>query len=185
MPDAPAPDREPALPAELVRQRETWDCGVACLAMVTGRTYEDVLSALPHSIIEYAEANDGIPTLNMAALLGGFGLATRTVFAKLDRWWEDGLAGLRLADVKGHYVVVLPDNRVLDPAQGETDVTFYPQAFHVWEIHRPEAIRAQALRDCRKRIESVTLGCAPATSWEEGFTAGLVEANRVIREAQP
>lgn len=120
-----------------VPQRESWDCGVACLAMVAGISYEAALDAIGETGRTYGPNNKGLPSRWMPNYLGALGLAVRHGFGKLGpEWWRDGLTGLRLLNVSGHYVVALPDNRVLDPAQGETDVTYYPQAFDVWEVHR-------------------------------------------------
>lgn len=131
-PVAPAQRPEPVY----VAQRDSWDCGVACLAMVSGRTYDAVLAGLGAQAVEGYRQTGGISTAHMPQLLGELGLATRTVFPRAEEWWTTPLTGLRLADVRGHYVVVLPDNTVLDPARGPgRAVADYANAFHLWEIH--------------------------------------------------
>jgi hypothetical protein len=122
-----------------VPQRQSWDCGIACLAMVAGIPYEAAWEVVGPSSHAHGQLNGGLPTTWMPSFLGKLGIAVRCGFAKQGpEWWHDGLTGLRLADVSGHYIVVLPDNRVHDPARGPTPrhVSDYPQAFNVWEIHR-------------------------------------------------
>lgn len=118
-----------------VPQRASWDCGIACLAMVTGLTY-DVAAAALGPRANFAAAHSRLPSGWMPRFLGQHGLATRQVHLSPE-WWLD-LQGVRLANVGGHYVVVLPDNTVHDPQLGPyQSIVGYPRAFHCWEIHYP------------------------------------------------
>lgn len=132
--DTPSPP-EATVPERVIFQRDSWDCGVASLAMVAGITYEAALAVIGPEHVEHARRNNGLPNVWMPNYLGQLGIATRTVFCRSGNWWEDGLSGLRIASVCGHFIVVLPDDRVLDPARGERHVADYERAFHVWEIH--------------------------------------------------
>lgn len=115
-----------------VPQRGAKDCGIACVAMVAGISYEEAHALTGHLIT----ADHGIYTCHMPAILGALGIATRTVFMSAANWHED-LHGIRLADVGGHYVVVDASDNVLDPARGPGQpISNYPKAFHAWEIHR-------------------------------------------------
>lgn len=144
-----------------IHQREEWDCGVAALAMAAGLTYDDTLKAVPAAVIEYAKINRGISTAHIPAILGGLGIATRCRFVKEgSAWWDDGLLGLRLCDVSGHFIIVRPDGLVNDPARGEgLPIADYPQAFQVWEIHpRP----APPSDEVVARVDQRDDGCWPA-----------------------
>ena len=116
-----------------VPQRGPKDCGVACLAMVTGLPYDEVLKNLTENTFN---EEHGIYTIHMPQLLGSFNIATRTLFATHGKKWHEDLEGLRIAELGGHYVVVLPDNTVHDPGRGPNrQLADYTKAFQVWEIH--------------------------------------------------
>jgi hypothetical protein len=171
-----------------VMQRDNWDCGVACLAMLTGRSYEEELASLGKQSIDLYRTNRGINTAIMPALLGERGFAVRTTFARFDQPWSTGLTGLRLADVRGHYVVVLPDDRVLDPGRGERHIRDYAEAFHVWEIHDLARLTRE-LEEAREAARTVCPDKSEDEDGEEFVCLGetgdpIIEANTVAEVIQ-
>lgn len=135
--------------ASLVRQEDANGCGPACLAMVTGRGYREVRDwfrvrawqnadehgrHLTDAAREAVEPHDftrrGITHWEIERYLAEHGYASAL------RWQEARLGEARgswpiapFADshiccvqtvLGGHFVVWLPDGRVLDPAKGET-----------------------------------------------------------------
>lgn len=122
------PDRETVY-VRYVRQQYSDDCGVACLAMIAGVEYEDAIGALgAHNW------QQKIVTSQMPYFLGALGIAVREVYPDCGE-----LSGLRLMCVRGHYVVVLPDNTVHDPARGPSrplSSPEYAEPFQTWECHR-------------------------------------------------
>lgn len=114
-----------------VPQRESWDCGVASLAMAAGVSYETALGVVPES-----QRGDQLNSIHVTQWLGQLGCAVRKTYAE-----HDDLRGVRLLAHPGHFVVVRPDNRVNDPARGEgLPLAQYTNPFDVWEVHRLAAL---------------------------------------------
>lgn len=150
-----------------VPQQWDVDCGIACLAMAAGVEYYDVIPALPfHAFYEGGVLKERIGTHQMPFYLGRLGVATRMVYDDA----PDRPSGLRLMCVRGHYVIVLPNDTVHDPARGPNrplSSPEYSEPFQVWELHRvvadyePEdherGCDCQRCRDCAEdaRLENV------------------------------
>lgn len=125
----------PDLPiVSFVRQQGQHDCALACFAMLAELDYEDVLPILPNN--RYFEGQvlmEPISTHEVPYLLGRLGLAVRMVYPDA----PDQPCGLRLQCGTAHYVVVLPNDTVHDPARGPNrPLTEYAAPFQVWEIYR-------------------------------------------------
>lgn len=148
-----------------VRQEDAYGCGVACLAMITGTPYREVRAwfrerawqnarhdgrVLEGAARETVEPHDftrwGLDHFVMEHYLAEHGYATARLFAMA---WPDGprpvwppapFAPAHLAQVRtpigGHYVVWLPDGRVLDPAAGETTLGTFREIEHVLGVCR-------------------------------------------------
>lgn len=125
----------PARPISFVRQGHDYGCGIACLAMATGQTYEavhaDLVAALPGR--DFAEG--GIHSHILKWYLAERGMVwrelTRYVPAepgeRCERmpWPPEPFAPRHIASVvqpsrNQHFVVVDPDGYVLDPLDTET-----------------------------------------------------------------
>lgn len=138
-------------PVTFVRQRYSDDCGLACLAMIAGVEYEDAIGALGSH-----NWQQKIVTSQMPYFLGALGVAVREVYPDCGE-----LVGLRLMCVKGHYVVVLPDNTVHDPARGPNrplSSPEYAEPFQVWECHRvakvhPDFLEHRCVPTCDRCLE--------------------------------
>lgn len=121
----------------LVRQRESWDCGIACLAMVARKSYDEVVAALPANTVNNAKTLQppGIPSSHITALLGMYlGLATKDRFVA-PKLADNALDRRAIVLTRGHYIVALPGGAVLDPACDQLrHVDEYGECFKVWEI---------------------------------------------------
>lgn len=116
---------------EYVPQLQTYDCWIACLAMVTGRSYKSV-----HEQLFQLGRNMTVPLANvhMPRVLGDLGQVIQMRFVQYGPDWNDS-PSLRIALVQAHYVVVRPDGTVHDPARGPArPASEYPQVFDLWEI---------------------------------------------------
>lgn len=123
----------------LVRQESPNGCGIAALAMVTGKTYGEVLDDLvtgyPTSERIAAHAlHDGMVEWYLACQ----GYVWRRLYAgwALDRWPPAPFAPLHIVQVvqpstNTHYVVWLPDETVLDPLSDE------PTTLARWSGQKP------------------------------------------------
>lgn len=164
----------PAEGVDYVPQRESWDCGVASLAMAAGVSYEAALAVVPES-----QRGDLLNTVHVTQWLGALGCAVRKTYAE-----RDDLAGIRLLAHRGHFVVMRPDGRVNDPARGEgLPPEFYDNPFDVWEVHRlraPTSPRAGAAGEVTEAMVEAALAFGGnGLPRDPGATdADNIEANR-------
>ena len=110
----------------LVRQVAAKDCGFACLAMLTGRTLDEAWdlfeSVYPGARESERLRRDGVTNVELDAVLAqaGFATARRWCGGRLQRPKPEPFADVHLGEVLlhngGHFVVVLRDGAVLDPA---------------------------------------------------------------------
>lgn len=118
-----------------VGQEDINGCGVACLAMVTGKTYADVAAEVPARSFH----NDGVHDSFMDALLAGWGFAVarRFVGTGADAWTPEPFADVHLCVVghgaeNDHCVVMISDGTVLDPNRaGKWKLSDYPYVVSV------------------------------------------------------
>jgi hypothetical protein len=132
-----------------VRQEDPWGCGPACLAMVTGHNYREVRDwftvfawqnaqkdgrVLADDARKAVEANDfsrsGITHWEIERYLAEHGYASALRWEEVRTgearpvWPLPPFAEAHICCVQtvsgGHFVVWLPDGRVLDPAASET-----------------------------------------------------------------
>jgi ABC-type bacteriocin/lantibiotic exporter with double-glycine peptidase domain len=126
-------------PVNYVAQRSNWDCGVACLAMVSGETYERVIEICGEKVSRFDWHEKGMPTADLPFLLAEMGLATLRKYGRHPDGWLDS-SGLRIGALTlptglGHYVVRLPDGTVYDPSTGiGTEYPRHAAPFHVWQV---------------------------------------------------
>lgn len=96
--------------------------------MAAGVTYEVALAALgAHPL------GEKLNTYQIPYLLGQLGVATRIAYPPTI------LSGERMMCVRGHFVIVLHDDIVLDPARGpgcSLSDAAYDSPFCIWELHR-------------------------------------------------
>lgn len=120
------------MPIEWVAQEEASGCGIACLAMVLGVDYETAVQLVP----SYAAGRDGLTERELDEVLAEQGLAVARKWATYHTGrhgkrpaparvpWPPAIFGeVHIACVTGrdssatdHFVVVLRDGTVLDPA---------------------------------------------------------------------
>lgn len=100
----------------VVTQRQQLDCGIACLAMLLGRTYEEVLLVSAQVLPDVYAA--GMTWRQLQAVAKRFGVST-----KLNRYWERnpescGALCVSAANWAVQHLVVLKDEIVVDPEDG-------------------------------------------------------------------
>jgi hypothetical protein len=101
-----------------VQQEDPYGCGIACIAMITGRSYAEAKASLPHP--EHL-VRTGMPFKYLSDI--GYVVDSPTYEAKT--WPPEPFAGMHLCEVHvgdaphGHMVVMLADGAVLDPLTTE------------------------------------------------------------------
>jgi ABC-type bacteriocin/lantibiotic exporter with double-glycine peptidase domain len=111
---------------KVVNQRKSWDCGVACLAMLLGKPYGDV-AAFARDLIAsdlldvWRLHKRGLVIHDMQLLADGFGVALRPV--PRQEGYLDGQTGILgmlggEMDPAGHWVV-LKAGAIVDPDGSE------------------------------------------------------------------
>lgn len=100
----------------MVFQRYPGDCGVACLAMICGVTYEDALVALSRPCPEIRTKGCWKKHLTQGAKALGFTLTTKRKF-DLDGG-DTGILNIVWKDLHAEHVVVLWDGRIIDTDGG-------------------------------------------------------------------
>lgn len=110
----------------VIKQRKSWDCGVACLAMLLGRPYGDVAAFARDLIaVDLFDARRlrrrGLTIPEMQIIADGFGVALRPVARRVGyltgRTGILGLLGGEM-DPAGHWVV-LKAGAIVDPDGAE------------------------------------------------------------------
>lgn len=119
-------------------QRENMDCGVACLAMITGKTYDEVKAELKLDI------SDGISEYVLDNYLADNGYAVARIHPfnayqekVRDKWPIEPFADMHLCIVETgvgpHYVLMLTSwDVVLDPAiEGVVNIDEYEEILSI------------------------------------------------------
>jgi hypothetical protein len=141
------------LPIRFVFQPEKSGCGVAALAMVSGKTY---LEARQYFSLErdFTETGMGLHELDEALFVNGFAIQRfskheyRLGGSERAKWPMAPVSNMAICQVKNlrdsawHFVVLLRDGRVLDPAFGVIQgLHRYPEVCNVVAIYRvPEKV---------------------------------------------
>ncbi len=94
-----------------VPQRHDGDCGVACLAMITGVNYEHALIAIGEA--EPMVCTKGVWTHHMRAAASRLGFITR-VRRKFDIETDFGILNVKFKSVSHEHLVVLWEGRIID-----------------------------------------------------------------------
>lgn len=105
------------------QQFDNGDCGVACISMVTGKSYEDVEAAFhQHGLVkngEYYTLHKGL-----IAVLDSFNYRVKR--RKFLTWKEVEPPAIVKVNVRSgnywHWVVLAGERRILDPKPGAPDV---------------------------------------------------------------
>lgn len=105
----------------VIKQKKSWDCGVASLTMLLDIPYKDVMQAVRDIINDPKLKQRGLILRQMEELLHHFGFKTRRVYRK-DGYLDgaNGILGLNGGDCDpaGHWVV-LKDGVIVDPSGGD------------------------------------------------------------------
>lgn len=102
---------------QVVPQRHTMDCSVACLAMLLGKSYEDALMAFDYNVMREGAT---IRQVKAAARYLGTKLAWSRRLGDLDT--ETGILCVRSLKWKNDHLVILKDGMIVD-----TDATVWDQ----------------------------------------------------------
>jgi ABC-type bacteriocin/lantibiotic exporter with double-glycine peptidase domain len=108
----PRKKRPPAAPIlRVVPQRESSDCSVACLTMLSGETYEDVLRAV--CAVDENGARDGmyIPQIIRAASELGMELRKKR---RVNLETDQGILHIRFKDGGLHVVMLIAGGYIVD-----------------------------------------------------------------------
>lgn len=125
------PDTRETPPAELIRQREANDCGIAVCAMIAGLPYEVAREDFP----QY-DGSRGLGTVEVETYLSRLGYFWKRTYVPLYEggpWPPEPFAPIHVAFVgqpsgNGHIVVMLEDGTVLDPLSDK------PKRLADWEV---------------------------------------------------
>lgn len=105
------------------RQYENGDCGVACVAMITGKSYEEVESAF-HENELVIDGQYYTLHKDLIAVLKSFGYETAR--RKFSTWDAVEFPAIVKINVRSgnywHWVVMAGERRILDPKPGAPDV---------------------------------------------------------------
>ena len=107
---------------DLVMQENTFGCGIACLAMVTGALYRTVAKFFTKDF-----ATKGISLKGIDKYLEKQGCVVERKFAEGEDWIPKSFAPVHICEVKikeesqnTHYVVMLKSGSILDPMSRKT-----------------------------------------------------------------
>lgn len=140
---------------QLVRQRQSHDCGIACLAMLLGVTLEEAGAAYdrvyPGARSRGRGVTEGLAYVELDVVLAEEGLATARLWQgprdnRRVPWPPAPWADLHLVQAGTHFVVLLRDGTVLDPARGEASLTAYDDVQSIAAVvptERPQISRVQ------------------------------------------
>lgn len=120
-------------------------CGVACVAMVAERPYEEVRARVPR----YNVAKEGFCDFVLRALLATYGIPTITVGkgdwltgARLEAVPVEPFAPVHIVCVDtlpnagAHFVVMLPDSSILDPnREGTQQLSDYCRVHYIVGVY--------------------------------------------------
>jgi len=113
-----------------VKQLHTYGCGVACLAMATHRTYEEVLEILPKSVFDVSK--EGICMDCISSMLREFDMVTelryKTVMhtQKKRENFMTPFAPLHIVQINKHFVFMI-EWHVYDPNKEFTESYDYTE----------------------------------------------------------
>ncbi len=99
----------------LTMQRYDMDCGVACLAMICGVTYENALVAVAQNNPDVCVTGCYTEHLTKAAKILGFSLKSKRRF---DVESDTGILNIECENNKNHHLVVLWEGRIIDTDAG-------------------------------------------------------------------
>lgn len=132
---------------EHVRQEHSHDCGIACMAMVMGVSLEEARAAYerryPGATANGRGITQGITDVELDVVLAEEGYATARLYSGTkDRprtpWpprpWADAHIACVLLANGGHFVVLLRDGTVLDPAHDEPTTLADPRFTSVQHV---------------------------------------------------
>lgn len=106
---------------KVIPQRHESDCGVACLAMLLGASYEVVLMAFRHNVMA-----QGTTLRQLLAAGGRLGKTLRWT-RKVDLEADTGLLSLASARWTTHHMVLLKDDLIIDTDSTVWDADTYLQ----------------------------------------------------------
>lgn len=95
-----------------VGQEHRSSCGAACLAMVTGKSYDEVCREIPER--QWNNWLEGMSAETLDALLAGWGLAVARRYGTDQPFGQVHICAVHTG-VLPHWVVMLADGVVLDP----------------------------------------------------------------------
>ena len=130
-----------------IRQKDPYGCGVACVAMVAGVSYEDVQALLGNW---WNGRDQGMTHYVLFELLSHYGFAVQNFFRTnqlryqpREPWPPEPVAPVSVAMTVtaqgGHFVVWLEDGTVLDPlCEGTHTLADYEGVRQVIGVHETE-----------------------------------------------
>lgn len=126
----------------VVPQRKEWDCGIAALVMLTGRSYGDVAQVVREHVHDPRLKTRGLLLWHMEMVADLLGTSLRRVYRRagyLD--CATGILGVNggMCDPAGHWVV-MKNGALIDPSGGE-----------VWAV--PEYMKAGKCRPATLLVE--------------------------------
>lgn len=113
---------------QVVPQRHTMDCSVACLAMLLGVSYETVLMAFRHNVIAQGAT---VRQIRQAASFLGRNLRWSR---KFDLESDTGILGVRSTRWKSEHVVVLKEGLVVDTDATVWDTDVFISAYEAQAV---------------------------------------------------
>lgn len=106
---------------KVIGQRKSWDCGVACLAMLLAKSYGDV-AAVAREIVDPVKARRrGLVIEDMQRVADSFGIGLRPIYRSRDYLaGQTGILGMLGGEMDraGHWVV-LKAGAIVDPDGSE------------------------------------------------------------------
>lgn len=106
---------------KVISQRKGWDCGVASLAMLTGKPYGDVMALARANVSEQKRKRYGLVTYELEDIAMQLGQPLKRIYRRRDYLFgQTGILGLLggAMDKRGHWVI-LKAGAIVDPDGGE------------------------------------------------------------------
>lgn len=127
-----------------VKQRENYDCGIACLSMISGESYEAVKNNLPEHVVT-AMPEGGMEVIHVLKFLWKLKFEAKYhiyenggVWVPNNNWWILSVPSLNYKD-KYHFIV-WDGEKVLDPS---TKLTYTKQL--LFELGTDSAVEVTRL----------------------------------------
>jgi len=111
-----------AKPIRVMKQRHSWDCGVASLAMLLDKPYGDVAALVKENIDSKKLRKRGMIVADMQLIASFFGLEFEVIWRKKDYLeTRTGIIGLKggKMDKAGHWAVLKEGKVIADPDDGK------------------------------------------------------------------